>query len=68
MVDCRFVRYASVIISKNDKLALVQRNNTSSYLCVVSSINVPVVQYLCYSHYRRYGNEKDNNSEEVEGS
>jgi len=62
LVDRRFVRYASAIISNNDRTALVQKNHTSNRLCVVSAINVPV-------RYRRFDNKKeDDNPEEVEES
>jgi len=62
MVDHRFVRYASAIISNNDRSALVQKNHTSYRLCVVSAINVPV-------RYRRFDNKKDDdNPGEVEES
>lgn len=62
IVDRRFVRYASAIISYNDRSALVQKNHTSNRLCVVSTINVPV-------RYRRFDNKKDDdNPEEVEDS
>uniref|UniRef100_A0A2S2PV36 Lon protease n=1 Tax=Schizaphis graminum TaxID=13262 RepID=A0A2S2PV36_SCHGA len=62
VVDRRFVRYASAIISNNDRSALVQKHHSSSRLCVVSTINVPV-------RYRRFDNKKDDdNPEEVEES
>jgi len=62
MVDRRFVRYASAIISNNDRSALVQKNHTSNRLCVVSANYVPV-------RYRRFDNKKeDDNPEEVEES
>ncbi|KAL5241240.1 hypothetical protein ACI65C_008650 [Semiaphis heraclei] len=59
MVDFRFVRYASVIISNNDRSALVQKNHTSNRLCVVPAINVPV-------RYRRFDNKKDDDNPEEE--
>jgi len=42
MVDRRFVRYASAIISNNDRSTLLQKNHTYNSLYVVSAINVPV--------------------------
>lgn len=65
IVNRQVVRSASVIISKNDRSSLIQNNQTTSKVYVVSPITVPV-------RYRRFDGKnfpKDgNNPEEIEES
>lgn len=53
IINRQLIRYASAIISNNDRLVLAQNNHTTSNrLCVVSNIIVPV-------RHRRFDSKND---------